>query len=248
MAYDEAGSGEPLVLLHSGVCDRRMWQPQWESLSQSFRVVRPDLRGFGETPLPPGRFSFVGDVVELLDHLSIERACVVGSSLGGRVALELAVTVPERVKRLVLLCPAFQGLEPTPAAVAFDEAEDAFLEGGDVDGFVELNVSTWLGPEADERTRDQVRLMQRRALELQLAAEQGPEPPQLEYVEVDPAAISAPALVVSGRHDMDHFQAIADHLAETMPNARLLRLDWAGHLPSLERPEPVTELIAESCG
>ena len=247
MAYDEAGTGEPLVLLHSGVCDRRMWEPQWASLSERFRVVRPDLRGFGDTPLPPGRFSFVADTLELLDHLGVQRASVVGSSLGGRVALELATSAPDRVERLVLLCSAFKGLEPTADAVAFEEAEETLLEVGDLDGFVELNVATWLGPEADEATRGLVRVMQRRAAEVQLAAEQGPEQPEVESLEVDPATIAAPALVVSGGKDMDHFQAVAAHLGETMANARRVHLDWAGHMPSLERPEPVTALISDFC-
>lgn len=248
MAYDEAGTGAPLLLVHSGVCDRRMWEPQWEALSRSFRVVRPDLRGFGETPLPPGRFSFAGDVVELMDHLGIEQAGVIGSSLGGRVALELAWTVPERVERLVLLCPALAGFPATPTADAFEAAEDALLEAGDIDGFVELNVATWVGPQASDGVRDLVRVMQRRAAEVQIAAESEPEPPELDTVDVDPSGITCPALVVSGGADMDHFQAIAAHLAETMPNARAVHLDWAGHLPSLERPDIVTALIADFCG
>jgi len=235
------------VLLHSGVCDRRMWEPQSGPLAESFRVVRPDLRGFGETPLPPGRFSYAADVIELLDHLGIERAAVVGSSFGGRVAMELAVTDPDRVERLVLLCPALAGVPPTADAAAFDEAEEALLEAGDLEGAVALNVRTWLGPDADERTRSDVALMQRHAFEVQIAAETGPEQPELDRVEVNPAAITAAALVVSGGQDMDHFQAVAAHVAETMPNARHIHLDWAGHLPSVERPEVITALITDFC-
>jgi len=247
IAHDVQGKGFPLLLLHSGVCDRRMWEPQWWPLSESFRVVRPDLRGFGETPLPPGRFSFVDDVVTFLDHLGIERTAVVGSSLGGRVAMELAATAPERVERLVLLCPALAGFPQSPDANAFDEAEDMLWERGDVDGYVELNVSTWLGPEADEPTRELVRVMQRRAAEVQMAAESAAEPPELDPVQVDPAAIVAPTLVVSGGADMDHFQARAAHLEEAIPNARRVHLDWAGHLPGLERPDVVTALISDFC-
>ena len=236
-----------MLLLHPGVCDRRMWDPQWSRLADLFRVVRPDLRGFGETPLPPGRFSYAADVVELLDHLGIERTAVVGSSFGGRVAMELAVAAPERVERLVLLCPALAGFPPTDDAVAFDEAEEALLEAGDIEGAVALNVSTWLGPEADEDTREAVAAMQRHAFKVQIAAAVGPEQPELERGEVNPAAITAPALVVSGGQDMDHFQAVAAHLGETMPNARRVHLDWAGHLPSVEGPGVITGLITDFC-
>ena len=245
MAYDVRGRGLPLLLLHSGVCDRRMWEPQWVALAESFRVVRPDLRGFGETPLPPGRSSFAADVIELLDHLGIERTRVVGSSLGGRVAMELAAMSPERVERLVLLCPALAGFPQTADAEAFDEAEETLLEAGDVDGFVELNVSTWLGPEADNATRELVRVMQRRAAEVQIAAESGPEPPELDRVHMDPAAISAPTLVVSGGADMDQFQAVAAHLAETMPTPGASSSTGRGTCRALERPEAVTPLIRD---
>jgi 3-oxoadipate enol-lactonase len=246
MAYDEAGDGDPVLLLHSGVADRRMWQPQWDAFVERFRVVRCDLRGFGDTPLPPERFSNADDVLELLDHLGVERAAIVGSSFGGRVALEVAATRPDRVERLVLLCPAFGGLEPTPDAEAFDAREDALAEAGDLDGLVELNVTTWLGPEADDTAKDFVRQMQRHAFEVQLAAESGPVEPEPEEIDVEPARIGCPAVLVAGGHDMDHFQAIAAHLAEVIPDARLVELDWAGHLPSLERPNETTDLIIEA--
>ncbi len=73
IAHVVAGEGYAVVLLHSGVCDRRMWDPQWPALTERFRVVRPDLRGFGESPLGPGRFSHTDDVDALLDHLDVDR-------------------------------------------------------------------------------------------------------------------------------------------------------------------------------
>jgi pimeloyl-ACP methyl ester carboxylesterase len=246
MRYDEAGHGEPVVLLHSGVGDRRMWEPQWVRLAAEFRVVRCDLRGYGDTPLPPGPFTWSEDVADLLDHLGMPSASVVGSSFGGRIALDLAATRPERVRRLVLLCPGFRGLEQNPDADAFDRKEEELLAAGDHDGFVELNVATWLGPDVDAGAAELVRTMQRRALEVQLAAESGPEQPEPVPVDVDPAAIGTPATIVTGRHDMDHFRAVAKHLAGTMPRARLVELDWAGHLPSMERPDEITDLLIEA--
>jgi pimeloyl-ACP methyl ester carboxylesterase len=246
LAHDVAGSGDPVLLLHPGVADRRVWQAQWDPLAARFRVIRCDLRGFGDTPIPPERFSNAADVVELLDHLDVERAAVVGSSFGGRVALEVAATHPEQVTRLVLLCPALAGLDPTPDAEAFDEREEALVEANDLDGLVELNVATWLGPEADDAARDFVREMQRHAFEVQLAADAEPMQPEMATVDVDPARIACPAVVVAGRHDMDHFQAIGAHLVKTMPRARLVELPWAGHLPGLERPGETTDLIIEA--
>ena len=197
--------------------------------------------------MPPERFSFAADIVELLDLLEIERACIVGSSFGGRVALELAAMAPERLARLVLLCSALPGFPSTPTADAFEEEEEALFELGDIEAAVELNLCTWLGPEADDATRELVRVMQRRAFEVQLAADEGPEQPEQVDVAVEPAQIRVPTLAVSGGNDMDQFQAVAAHLAEVIPNAQHVPLDWAGHLPNLERPDAVTKLIADFC-
>ncbi|WP_460460608.1 alpha/beta fold hydrolase [Angustibacter peucedani] len=227
-------------MLHSGVAERRQWDPQVPALAARYRVVRPDLRGFGETPVPDVAWDDVDDVLALFDDLGVEQAAVVGSSFGGRIALELAARAPQRVSRLVLLCAAFGGIEPTPDVREFGAAEDALLEAGDVDGAVDLNVRTWLGPEATDEVRSAVAGWQRRAFELQLAADDdlwGPRP------DVDPAAIEVPTTVVAGRHDLELFGQIARHLAAAMPDARLVELDWAGHLPNLERPDDTTDLL-----
>jgi len=244
MSYDALGSGPPILLLHSGVCDRRMWRPQVESLMGAHRVIAADLCGFGETHMLPGEFSYADDVIELLDTLGIVETVLVGSSFGGRVALETSSSYPDRVSGLVLLCPAYRGLDPTAAAEDFEEQEDALLEAGDVDAAVELNVATWLGPEADDATRDLVREMQRRAFDIQLPADAWPEPPEPQRVTPDLTAITAPTLIVSGDLDMEHFRAIAAHLAAEIPQAQLMSLGWAAHLPSLERPSEVSSLIA----
>ena len=234
-----------MLLLHAGVADRRMWAPLVDVLGHTFRVVSPDLRGFGETPLPPGPYSDADDLDALLAHLGIGRAAVVGSSYGGRVALELATTHPSRVSSLVLLNPAYRGIEPTPAAEALGEEEERLLEAGDVEGAVELNVRTWLGPDAGDEARDLVRVMQRNAFEVQLAAERADPGPAPRWVEVDPALVTVHTTVVSGGHDLDHFQAVADRLAGQIPGAERVHLDWAGHLPSLEHPDAVLALLLD---
>ena len=121
-----------MVLLHAGVADRRMWQPQVPALGHRFRVISPDLRGFGDSPLPPEPYVDADDLAELLDHHGVIDAAVVGCSMGGRVALELATRHPDRVNSLVLLCPGFRGVPPSAASDAFDAEEDRLLEAGDV--------------------------------------------------------------------------------------------------------------------
>ncbi|MFJ4776535.1 alpha/beta fold hydrolase [Streptomyces sp. NPDC088762] len=241
ITYEEAGSGPAVVLLHSSVCDRRMWDGQWKALQESgYRVVRCDFRGFGQTAAPDGPYSPWADVQELLDALGIERAALVGSSFGGRVALQLAALRPDRVGAMVLLCPARPGHEPSAELEALDEQEIGLIESGDLDGAVELNVRTWLGPEADAQARAKVRQMQRHAFDVQLAAEEefGSIP-----VEVDLRDAVAPTLVFSGGHDLQDFRHIAAGLPEVLPNAEHREVPWAGHLPSVERPEETAELL-----
>ncbi len=242
LAHDDTGAGPTVLLLHSGVADRRMWSALAAHLSRGHRVLAPDLRGFGETPMPGAGTAYTdsADVAALLDRLATGPATVVGSSMGGRVAMELAVTRPDLVSSLVLMCAAWRGLAPTAAARAFGEEEDRLLESGDLDGAARLNAETWLGPEAGQQAHEAVSRMQRRAFELQLAP---PEHPGPDPVEVDPTRIAVPALVVVGERDLDHFVAVGEHLAGAIASARLVRLAWAGHLPVLERPGEVVELV-----
>lgn len=239
--YDSTGDGPALVLLHSGVCDRRMWDPQWPALVDAgYRVVRCDFRGFGQTPLPAHRHNDAEDVLDLLDALGIEQATLIASSYGGHVALEIAARRPDRVSAMALLCTGLPGHQPTDELRAFGEWEDALLEAGDVAGAVELNVDTWLGPDADEAAREAVRGMQRHTFDVQLAA---PDGAGRNTVEVDLSAIKAPCLAFSGGRDLTDFRQIAAQLPELLADTRHLELPWAGHLPSLERPAEVTDLL-----
>ncbi|WP_305783596.1 alpha/beta fold hydrolase [Symbioplanes lichenis] len=242
LAHDVTGDGPAVLLLHSTAADRRMWDAQVPALAAAgHRVVRPDFRGYGETPAPSRSWNDADDVVGLLDERGVAVAAVVGASGGGKVALELAARWPQRVRRLVLLCTATADFEPGPELRAFGAEEDVLLEAGDVAAATELNVRTWLGPEATEAVRDKLREMQRHAFEVQLAA---PEVAPVR-VAVDLAAITAPALLVSGAYDLPDFRRIAVDLAARLPEGRHLELDRAGHLPAMERPGEVSELLID---
>ncbi len=241
LSYDEAGTGPVLVLLHSTVCDRRMWDPQWPVLVDAgYRVVRCDFRGYGATPVPQGPHNDADDVVDLLDELGAGPVAVAGASYGGKVALEIAARWPQRVTALALVCPGMPGHEPSDALRRFWQREGELINAGDIAGAVELNVATWLGPEASEPTRERVRLMQRQAFEIQLAAPEEYEPAE---VAVDLRAITAPSLIVSGAKDLPDFRLIAARLTAMLPRARPVELPWAGHLPTLERPQELSALL-----
>ncbi|AGL17821.1 alpha/beta fold hydrolase [Actinoplanes sp. N902-109] len=241
LAHDVSGSGSPVLLLHSTVCDRRMWDPQIAALvAAGHRVVRCDLHGYGDSPVPATSWSDAEDVLGLLDELGVDRFALVGASGGGRVGLAIAARVPQRVTKLVLLATALHGHVPGAQLSSYGAQEDELLAAGDVTAATELNVRTWLGPDAGPEVREKLRQMQRHAFEVQLAAD-----PEVGPVPEDPdlAAITAPVLIVSGRHDLPDFREIAAGLADRF-GARHVELD-TGHLPSLEDPAAVNALLTD---
>ena len=242
LAHDLEGDGPTVVLLHSSVCDRRMWDRQSTALvGAGYRVLRPDFEGFGESPAPTAPYDEADDVRGLLQTLSIDRAIVVASSMGGRVAQEFAARWPSRVTGLLLVCAATRLLAPTDDVRAFGDEEEALLEAGDVEGAVALNVRMWVGPAATAETRDFVGTMQRHAFEVQLAAGDV----AADRADFDLRDVSAPTLVVSGAHDVAYFREIARLLADRIRGAEARELDWAGHLPNLEDPESFNALLLE---
>jgi pimeloyl-ACP methyl ester carboxylesterase len=240
------GEGPAVLLLHAGVADRRMWEPQWRPLAEGgYRVIRPDLRGYGDTPPASAAYHDAEDVGRLLDTLGVDRVTVIAASFGGSVALDLAARRPDRVNALLLLATDRDGIEPGSELRAFAEQENALLEAGDLTAATELNVGTWLGPEADDNARALVRDMQRRAFELDLTAEVFD---RADAPHTDLSAITARTLVVSGRHDLPDFRAIAAGLPALLTGttrAAHRELPWAGHLPSLERPAETTALMLD---
>jgi 3-oxoadipate enol-lactonase len=232
-------------LLHAGIADSRMWQPQVDVLQTAgYRVLTPDLRGFGQQVMEPAPFSYVRDVEALLDG----PAAVVGSSLGGRVALELAVLRPELVERLVVIAPGMPGWEWSDETRAGWAEEEAAFECGDVEAAAEASLRLWVdGPRrspemVDSAMRSEVRRMVLRSYELQQHAwDAGAR----EEETLDPPVggrlgeIRCPTLVLVGDEDVVDMRAIAAHVANSVSGARLVNVPESAHLPSLERADEI---------
>lgn len=230
-----------VLLLHAGVTDRRSWHPVIDRLGPSYRCIAPDRRGYGETTyVTDDGWSSVDDDVAVLDALDVDRAVVVGCSLGGRAAIDLALEHPARVEALVLIGSALHGGPPvqhTPELQEVEDREAAAEERGDLDAINRIEAHYWLdGLGHEGRVGGEARRlfldMNRRALELD---RQRPTGDEARLTQADDLGdIHAPTLVIVGNLDFPHVIATATMLAERVPDATLVRLPERAHLPHLE--------------
>lgn len=233
-----------VLLLHAGIADSRMWAPQVEALEAAgHRVLAPDLPGYGTAALEPGEIAYVEFAAAQLDG----PAAVVGCSFGGRIALELALDRPDLVQRLVLIgAPPLPGTEWSEGAQTDFAEEEAALERGDLAGAAAQQARMWLAPDADPAVRALTEAMTLRSYELQLPLENEveatwPQPPAADRL----GDVAVPTLVVVGTADVDDIRVMADQLTAQIPGARLARIEDAGHLPGLERPDELNRLLLD---
>lgn len=245
--YETAGQGQPLVLIHAGIADCRVWDEQFDAFAHHFRVIRYDLRGVGRSTMPAGPFSHHDDLKGLLQTLDIERAHVAGISMGGSIAIDFALTYPEMVDRLVLTAvlgppPFSQGLLD-----GWTAAEAAFETDG-LSGINEVEMQMWVdGP---GRTPSAV-APDIRAFVAEMNIDVLRREDESEGVpgKLDPPAaarltdISAPTLVIAGTGDQPDVLAYCDKLAAEIPNARLELIPEVAHMVNLEASQQFNELV-----
>ncbi|MBO1074657.1 bifunctional 3-oxoadipate enol-lactonase/4-carboxymuconolactone decarboxylase PcaDC [Roseomonas marmotae] len=230
----------PLLLLHSLGTDHHIWDDPAETLRQSFRVIRPDLRGHGLSSVPPGPY-FIGemaqDMLALLDALDIRGAHVAGVSIGGMVAQAMAGAAPERVRGLVLVDTA---LAIPPAELWRGRAATARGEG--MAPLVEAVVARWVTPAAlNSPVAQGLRAMLRRTdPEGYAGAAEAIAAADLTGMT---RTLRQPTLVLVGDGDVATPLASAEALRDAIPGARLEVIAGAAHIPMAEQPQAVTEAM-----
>jgi pimeloyl-ACP methyl ester carboxylesterase len=236
--FEVAGEGPAIVLLHAGIADSRMWDAQVGAFAEAFRVLRYDTRGYGRSNFPPGPFARHEDLHGLLRHFGIERAALVGCSMGGATAIDFALQHPEMVTALVPVASGLGGYQWSDVVSAYDEEEEAALERGDIDAVIELNLRFWVdGPrrtpeQVSPAVREAARAMLRDSSTSTEGQPQPLEPPAITRV----AEIDTPTLVVVGDEDVADIGVIADLLVTGIRGARKAVITGAAHLPNMERP------------
>ena len=246
LRYDRQGTGEPVVLIHSGGQDRREWQFVAPHLAQKNAVITFDGRGAGQSPSPVAPVNYVEDLRGLLDHLGIAAAALVGHSIGGQVATDFALTYPERVTQLVLIAPGLSGYQfSPPMRQVFARVQAA---APDVERMTESALDTpsyrvvMAGPQRAlmvQMTKDAMGKM----LEWRSTEQVWPRPPAIARL----GEVARPTLFIIGTRDSEDCARIAT-LFERVPSIRFARIEGADHMPTLTHPAEVAQLIAEFLG
>ena len=246
ISYEERGRGRPVVLLHEGIADRRMWNREFSPLSRDHRVVRYDLRGYGGSSPATSEYSPVRDLVALLDHLGLESPLIVGPSVGGKIALDLTLAQPGRVGALLLIAPGYSGMDYDQApggkaTFARDEtlskaAADAWAVGRLEEATEQLRqlwASSLTGGALDlfrTMVRDNAKeVFEERSGRFE-TREGGPAAVRLTEIHV-------PTRILVGDRDNPAMPHCANFLGKGIAGAHVQLVPGADHLLNLSRPD-----------
>ena len=247
--YEADGSGEPVVLIHAGIANLRMWDGQVEALKDSYRVIRYDTRGFGRTETEAVPFSNRADIAALLDHLGEASAHLVGMSRAGSIALDFALEFPERVRTLTVAAGGVSGYESAEGSSeeTFEEPEKLW-EAKEWERLADWETDFWVeGPgqargRVDPAIRAKVHdwILTNYQAENEEGQPQVLQPPANERI----AQLRAPLLVMLGTLDEPGTTATMRYLASVVPGARLEEFETA-HMINLEQPERFNQVLRE---
>lgn len=250
MYYEVAGEGHPLVMVHAGIADNTMWDDQFAFFAQHYRVIRFDQRGYGQTEPVAGEFYRHEDIHGLLKFLGIEKAYLMGCSMGGGASMNFALAYPEMAAALIMVCSGPSGFDfDTEPPKQWDELVKAFNDN-ELERVSELETQIWVDGKA--RTPEQVNPeVRKKVYEMNLTVLRhekknlGKElpfaPPAVERL----GELKLPTLVIVGDLDTDYIQAAADYMVGHIAGARKVVISPAAHVPNLEHPAEFNAAVAD---
>ena len=256
LAAQDEGAGPPILLIHSAIVNRRSWDPVVPLLvAAGYRVIRYDMRGFGESTTDDVEYQPHADAVAVLDHFGVERAAIGGNSLGGAFALDALVESPQRFVAFLWIGAGIGGYErgTEPAEQELFDAEGKAEDDGDWDLAAELDTRIWVDgwrdganqatTRPDAAVRAAIKAWDRELLEPgRVYGEfKRPETRAIQRLET----IAVPTLVVIGQLDTSGTRAAAEVMASRVPGARIERLPDVAHIVGMEAPERLAALIVE---
>lgn len=238
-----AGHGACVVLIHGHPFDRSLWRPQLAALRQEFRVLAPDLRGFGESPVTPGQVTmreYAADIEGLLDDLGISRAAIVGLSMGGLVTMELATSRPERYWAIGLVATTAEPPAPDERVVRLERADAVERDGMGV--LVDYMHTGLYGPACPPGVRERVDAMMAAAPPAGAAAALRGRAGRPDYRPLL-ARLDIPAFVCAGTADPWSDRAVTAEIIACLRRPEPFAIEGAGHLPNLEAEDAFNEAL-----
>jgi 3-oxoadipate enol-lactonase len=250
--YEAAGAGAPVILLHAGYLDRRMWDDQFLRFARSYRVIRYDARGLGRSGAADTPYSSFDDLHALIRALKLTRVTLIGASLGGAASLDFAVIHPELVDRLVLVGPGLSGYAWPPEDLdqPWRVEARAALAKADTVGVAQAWLhSGYLLPASQQppvAAKLRTLLAENVGFWKGLLRNPGgydtaPSPPALTRL----GAVRAPTLLIVGSRDVRDIQQIADSLHQRLPTVTTVVFQGAGHLPNMEQPDRFSTTVLD---
>lgn len=249
--YTSSGQGTALVFVHAGIADSRMWQPQVEYFSPRYRVITFDLRGFGQTAMVAGDYNLADDLRAVLDGLGIEKAAVIGCSMGGNAAINFAQQNPQRTLALVTVSSDVDGFESEDTEESERQWQVAVeaQRQHDFDRYAEVVLHLWIdGPrrkpqQVNPGVRAFVKEMLRTSFDTpqDLGKRVRYAPPAAQRL----GEMRTPTLVIGGEEDIPEMAPYTAKISSGIPGARLAMIADAGHLPNLEHPAEFNRLLED---
>lgn len=244
--YEIRGEGSPLVLIHSGGFDRRIWDDQFEAFSRDFKVIRYDVRGHGKSLTPTKPYSDDEDLYQLLKFLKVPKAHLVGLSLGGRTVIDFALTHPEMVDSLIPVAPGLSGYPFSPQdmleflKVVWSIQKDDGTPAGETFLQNALNIPAMENPTVARKLRP-IAIDNSRFWLVNPLFSRFPSPPAVQRL----AEIRVPTLLIIGDQDVPTSQAIVQTLEKEIPGANKAVIPGAGHVVPMEKPEEFNRILSD---
>jgi pimeloyl-ACP methyl ester carboxylesterase len=246
--YEIAGTGQPLVLIHGGLVNNGLWDDQFEVLAQRYRVLRYDVRGYGQSKAPAAYYSNHGDLRDLLDYLGITRAVVLGLSMGGCIAIDFALAYPDHVVALIPVAAGLGGYHSQNTSPLQDELRAAY-DSGDKPRAIELSLRLWTdGPnrtpdQVDLAARERIRAMTTHTFDLPDTENwlQPLKPPAIDRLD----EIHVPTLFIVGDQDVPDILDISNLIVNTVPGARKAVIANTAHHLNVEQPDEFNRIVLD---
>jgi 3-oxoadipate enol-lactonase len=240
--YEVAGEGQPFLMVHAGIADKSMWDEQFEFFARKYKVVRYDMRGYGQSLPVADDYQRHEDMRALLDFLDIDHAYLMGCSMGGGACMNFALEYPNRTDALIMVGSAPSGFgyddwSPSPLDIAMEVA----YQKGDLEQVNEIAMQIFI--DGKSRTPDQVdATLRRKVYDMNMIALRNE---RLMGKDIPPPASAAkrigelrlPVLIVMGDLDEEYIVRAANFMEANLPNARKLVMPGTAHLPNMEFPD-----------